>query len=220
MTESTTASFQRARRPEQRLARREAILDAAEGLLAEAPVEQVSLRELSRRVGLGTSNVARYFPTREAVFLEVLDRARGQWLDDLEQRLAKVTGDVQRVADTIAASVAERPLLGELLSVLARILERNVDAGTVRDYKLRSRAHNERTASLLAGAFPGIDERQALELSAFAHELIMALWPLANPNDAVREALEDPRLAASRIDLADRLSRALVVLVTGYQHGA
>ncbi|MBP2478634.1 AcrR family transcriptional regulator [Crossiella equi] len=208
----TETSFQRARTPEQIAARRAAILDAAEELLTELPTEQVSLRELSRRVGLGTANVARYFPTREAVFLEVLDRARGLWLDELEER---VTGDAHELARTFAESLQERPLVCELLSVVARVLERNVDRETVLDFKLRSRAHNERLGRLFARAIPGLTEAQGLELSSHALLLVMAAWPVANPNDAVREAMEDPRLAPTRVNFVDRITRLLELLIGG-----
>ena len=66
-------SFQRARRPEQMAARRAAILDAARAMLTDKGVADISLRELSRRVGLAKSNVLRYFDSREAIFLELLD---------------------------------------------------------------------------------------------------------------------------------------------------
>ena len=68
-----THGFQRARRPEQIEARRCAILDAARAMLGSRPVADISLRELSESVGLAKSNVLRYFDSREAIFLEVLD---------------------------------------------------------------------------------------------------------------------------------------------------
>jgi len=61
----------------------QAILDTAAAMLLEMPVAEVSLNELSRRVGLAKSNVLRYFESREAVLLELLDRASKQWLDEL-----------------------------------------------------------------------------------------------------------------------------------------
>src|SRR5262249_61986031 len=67
--------FQRARSEEQRAARRQAILGTAAAMLAEMPVAQVTLNELSRRAGLAKSNVLRYFESREAVLLELLDAA-------------------------------------------------------------------------------------------------------------------------------------------------
>src|SRR5712691_6205475 len=83
----TVTMFQRARSEEQREVRRRAILDTAAAMLAEMPVAQVSLNELSRRAGLAKSNVLRYFESREAVLLELLDSAWQDWLAQLEQDL-------------------------------------------------------------------------------------------------------------------------------------
>src|ERR1700744_6637772 len=82
--DAQSATFQRARRPEQREARRQAILDVAEAMLAHDPTAEISLREISRRVGLATSNVLRYFESREAIFLDLLARQSTGWLGELE----------------------------------------------------------------------------------------------------------------------------------------
>src|ERR1700751_4576829 len=85
LAEVTAGSdFRRARRPEQREQRRQVILHVAAGMLAEMPVADISLRELSRRVGLAGSNVLRYFETREGVFLALLDKLGDEWLDQLQ----------------------------------------------------------------------------------------------------------------------------------------
>jgi AcrR family transcriptional regulator len=141
-----SAGFQRARRPEQREIRRQAILDAAAAMLGEMSVTEISLRELSRRVGLAKSNVLRYFESREAVFLELLDVATREWLDELTVDLARLrngSGAVrpdsvpyERVAETIAASLVPRSLLCELTSVLANVLERNVSVEVALRFKL------------------------------------------------------------------------------------
>lgn len=211
-TPGMTTEFQRARRPEQVEARREAILDVAEQLLTESAVGEISMRELARRVGLSASNVARYFPTREAVYLEVLDRARGEWLDSLE-----LSGDLPEVAASLAASLAARPVLCELISVLANVLERNVSAEVARDFKLRSAQHTVRTGELLLAALPGLTPETATELSSAIFVLTAGIWPLAHPNAAVREAVRDRRLAGSRIDFEARLQRLVIVLVTGFR---
>ena len=62
-------TFQRARSDEQRAIRRQTILDTAAAMLEDMPVSELSLNELSRRVGLAKSNVLRYFDSREAVLL-------------------------------------------------------------------------------------------------------------------------------------------------------
>src|SRR4051812_41170271 len=100
----TEPDFQRARSPEQRDARRRAILGAAAELLAEAPLAEISLRELARRVGLSKTNVVRYFETREAVFFALLNQSVGDWLAELPAELPD--GDPAAVIDALARSLA------------------------------------------------------------------------------------------------------------------
>ena len=112
-------------------------------MLAEKNVGDISLRELSDRVGLAKSNVLRYFDSREAIFLEVLDEEFATWLSDIEDGLGRPTrkpgyANEIRVATVIADSVLTRPLLGELLGSMAAVLERNISHEFARDFKARA----------------------------------------------------------------------------------
>src|SRR5262245_43137526 len=125
-------TFQRARSEEQREVRRRAILDTAAAMLTEMPVAKVSLNELSRRVGLAKSNVLRYFESREEVLLELLDVEVQQWLADLERAAQAGEGTLRQRGDRLAAilaeSLAQRPVLCDLTSAHAAVLEHNVSA--------------------------------------------------------------------------------------------
>jgi AcrR family transcriptional regulator len=219
VTETTAEGFVRARRPEQREVRRRAILDAAEALLGELPMADISLRELSRRAGLATSNVLRYFESREAVFLELLARERGLWLDALPselpprpQRADSATYSVDVFARAYADSIARRPLLCEMASAMSSVLERNVSVEVVRLFKRAALADNRRLAAILADRVPGLGEAAALELASTVTVLVSGLWPLANPGPAVIEAIEDEDLHAAHVDFAGRLSRMTALL--------
>ena len=89
-------------------------------MLDEMPVAAVSLNELSRRVGLAKSNVLRYFESREAVLLELLDAAWREWLDGLEDELAAgetavpAADRVEQVAAVLSRTLVARPMLCEL----------------------------------------------------------------------------------------------------------
>src|SRR5437762_11871896 len=84
-------TFQRARSAEQRAERRRAILATAATMLTEMPVADLSLNELSRRVGLAKSNVLNYFDSREAVLLELSSAQLDDWVDDLVSELSDVS---------------------------------------------------------------------------------------------------------------------------------
>jgi len=202
--------------------RRQAILDAAQELLAQQPASDISLREIARRLGGSKSGIVRYYETREALFLELLHRARHEWLDELERRLppprsGKADEDVvvTQIATTWATSLAERPVLCELWSMLAAVLERNVSPEVIREFKLGNREHLLRLARMIAERLPGLGDTAAVELVNTSVVVTVGLWPFANPGPAVLEAIDDARLASSHVDFAETFSRSLRVLITG-----
>jgi AcrR family transcriptional regulator len=213
------AAFQRARRPDQREARRQAILDVAEAMLAQDPTAEISLREISRRVGLATSNVLRYFESREAIFLELLARESTSWLDALEPELdaLELRSGVQaceRVAGVWAATLAERPTLCELWSVMSSVLERNVSVDTVRSFKRGAIARNLRLADIVSRRIEGLGPQAAVEVASMASAFIAGVWPLANPGPTVIAATKDTDLLAAHVDFPARMARTLVLLLS------
>ena len=215
-----SAGFQRARRPEQIEARRVAILAAARELLDRRPVADISLRELSCRVGLAKSNVLRYFDSREAIFLEVLDAAWTDWLDDLETALGEPGpaepgfAREERVAGTIARTLAERPLLCELLSSAAPVLERNISLDSARGFKRRAAANTERLGTLVHDRVPALPPEGARHFARGVLVLVSGSWPYANPTAVVAAAAaelgEPPVFAAG---LGETLANLLAGLV-------
>src|SRR3977135_2161273 len=109
-------SFKRARSEEQRTQRRRMILDTTAAMLAEMPVAAVTLNELSRRVGLAKPNVLRYFESREAVLLELLDHFLQEWLTELAGELAAGIDENLPMAERAAAGgeVLRRSLSGRV----------------------------------------------------------------------------------------------------------
>ncbi|MET7695228.1 TetR/AcrR family transcriptional regulator [Streptomyces sp. NPDC005483] len=227
MTDERPTQFQRARSAEQREIRRQAILDAATQLLTELPVAEISLRELSRRVGLSKTNVVRYFETREAVFFELLNRSLAQWIEELPAELppARPEGtdppetepgvETEAVALALARSLARRSLLCDLLSALGTELERNISAESVREFKLVNVRLLAELAELLRGRITALTPAAARELVSLTVVCTAGLWPFAHPSPAVSEAQRDPELAATKVDFAARLGRMVHVAATG-----
>ncbi|MFD4603858.1 TetR/AcrR family transcriptional regulator [Streptomyces sp. NPDC058464] len=218
-----TTPFQRARSEPQRALRRQAILDTAAAMLTEMPVAQVSLNELSRRVGLAKSNVLRYFESREAVLLELLDTACHEWLDHLGADLrsgvdmdAEAMSRGDQVAAVLAATLTERPVLCDLVNAQASVLERNVSARAAAEYKHASNANTAVLAGLVRERIPELGEYDALRFAGATFMTTGAVWIHAHPSAAVIAAYEaDPDLAAARLDFIDALRQTLEVLLSG-----
>jgi AcrR family transcriptional regulator len=198
-------------------------LGAAAAMLAEMPVAEVTLNELSRRAGLAKSNVLRYFESREAVLLELLDSAWQDWLGQLEEELAgavDVGAPVASRADQLAAAVADslaaRPMLCDLISAQAAVLERNVSPQVAAQYKRASIAGTSALGALLLRSVPELGEPDAFRLAGAAVMTTAALWPHTQPSAAMLAAYAaDPALAAMRLDFTATLREVLEVLTAG-----
>src|SRR6266851_3277528 len=154
---STAADFQRARLPEQKQQRQDAILEAAWQLALRDGVRNVSLADIAGRVGIHKSALLRYFETREQIFLELTAAAWREWAQALHGALDQAErGSADLVADVFAGSFGDRPLLCDLIAHTPLNLERNVSPEAVRRYKLTSLAAVEEAAAVIARALPGL----------------------------------------------------------------
>jgi AcrR family transcriptional regulator len=216
-------TFQRARSQEQREARRQAILGAAAAMLSEMPVADITLNELSRRTGLAKSNVLRYFESREAVLLELLDSAWRGWLARLARDLdravtpsAPVSTRGDQVAAALASSLNAVPALCDLLNAQAAVLERNVSPSLAARYKRAALDAVAALAQLILGQVPELGQQDAFRLAGAVTMMAGALWPHTQPTAAMLAAYAaDPELGAMRLDFTTTLREAAEVLISG-----
>lgn len=215
-------AFQRARSEEQRQVRRRAILDTAAAMLHEMPVADVSLNELSRRVGLAKSNVLRYFESREAVLLELLDDFLGDWLEAVEKELAQsidahAASEVRarQLAETLSRSLADRVVLCDLFGSQGGVLEHNVSVEVVKRHKRSSLARLTTMTDLVLRHVPELDDDAQLFCltSLISAGALSAYAP--PPPSLLAAYAEEPELGALHLDLGDALRVAFTSALIG-----
>ncbi|MGW1814552.1 TetR family transcriptional regulator [Streptomyces sp. NPDC002125] len=213
-------TFQRARTDEQRTQRRRQILDTAAAMLTEMPVARLSLNELSRRVGLAKANVLRYFESREAVLLDLLDAEIADWLAELERAPLPGPGSPRErgdlLADLLASSMARRPVLCDLFAAQGAVLEQNISTEAGIQHKYRARESLGALTELTRRHLPELTADDAASLTEATLLTAMAAWQCSRPSPAMLAAYaSDPELAAMRLDFADAVRRATAVTASG-----
>ena len=215
-------TFQRARTEEQREIRRRAILDTAAAMLEEMPVAEVSLNELSRRAGLAKSALLRYFESREAVLLELLDYFLQNWLAELSEELTAgidaglpAEQRARQLAEVLSNSLAARPVLCDLFAAQGSVLEHNVTLEVARRHKRASLDALATMTGLIRHHLPELgDGAQVFCL----HALLLAsgLSAYFPPPAVVLAAYEaDPSLATLGSDLRVALRQGLDAALLG-----
>jgi AcrR family transcriptional regulator len=215
-----TATFQRARSPQHKAQRREAILVSAARLAARDGVREITLGDIAADVGIHKSALLRYFETREQIFLELSARAWEEWVrtveHDLGTRRDGAAPGTATAATVLARSFAQRPLLCDLIAHVALNLERHVSVQSVRTYKLASLDAVDRAARAIAGAVPGLSEEGAHQLVSITARLAGSTWQIANPPEVLAELYRsDPALGHACIDLEQDLERTATIVLAG-----
>ncbi|MCG5440769.1 TetR/AcrR family transcriptional regulator [Micromonospora foliorum] len=215
-------TFQRARSEEQREVRRRAILETTSAMLDEMSVAEVTLNELSRRVGLAKTAVLRYFESREAVLLDLMDDRTTTWLAELDQELAhgvdlsRPTRErAEQTADVLSRSLAAQTVLCDLFGAQGGVLEHNVSVEAVRRHKRAALGNLAVMAGLVRRHLPELGDNAELFC---LNTLIMggALSAYTSPPPSLLAVYEsEPALAVHHVDLRTALRLAIITSLVG-----
>ena len=127
-----------------------------------------------------------------------------------------VASRADQLAAAVAASLAARPMLCDLISAQAAVLERNVSPQVAAQYKRASIAGISALGALLLRSVPELGEPDAFRLAGATVMTTAALWPHTQPSAAMLAAYAaDPALAAMRLDFTATLREVLEVLTAG-----
>ncbi|MGJ3699539.1 TetR/AcrR family transcriptional regulator [Variovorax sp. AFSI2.2] len=216
---NSPSSYVRARSAEQKEERRRHLLATAREMLRQDPAAlDLGINELARQAQMTKSNVYRYFESSEAVLMDLLVEEYASWHAELSTALArggKAGASVEHIARVFASTIATRPLLCRLTSILPSILERKVSFERMVDFKGNLLAVRQRAAQDFHARVPGMPV-QAFELVVkHAVPLIIGLWPLSNPAEMAAQVVELPELESLRYDFEQDLEHALLILMRG-----
>src|SRR6202051_3200491 len=120
------SDFQRARSPEAKQHREDAILAAARSLGAKRGIRQITLTDIADAVGMHKSALLRYFETREQIFLRLTAEDWREWSAALRAKLERASGSptAETVASAFSSTLADRGMFCDLLAQAALTLDR------------------------------------------------------------------------------------------------
>lgn len=212
----------RARAPEDKAARRAAILATATRLFdaREGQLGDLTMATLAREAGLAKGTLYLYFRTKEEIFLALVLEELGAWVAALDHRLDAL-GQVlspDQVATAVVDTLAPRARLLELLGLLHPVLEKNLAPEVIQDFKEQLAALLAEPAARLERRLPVLGAGDGLRFVQRLHALVVGLQLAAHPPPAVAEVLQAcPQLAALHLDFETELRETVAALLRGWQ---
>ena len=210
--------WERARRPEQKAVRREAILTAARDLFAEMDYEAISLNGIAREAEISKPNVYRYFATREEIFLTIFEEERDRFVRELIDRVSRVRSkDPVPQICRLWVDISLRHLtMLDLLPELMTSLEKNSSVEQIVAFKKTGFALLHELVETLAQIYPKLSIEQWGTVVECSVALMAGLWPLTNPGRNVREALAHPEVQEQPWEFEPLMTYGLQALIQGH----
>lgn len=214
---TTGQTWQRARKPAQKRARKEEILDAARSLFATLPYDEVSLNGIAREAGMSKPNLYRYFSSREEIFLQILREEQQSFLEQLSKRLESLPGKkpVDEIAEAWVDAAIACPDLLALLPQLGTSMEKNSSVEQLVAYKKESFAGADALAQLHQKLYPKLDLEKWKRVLNCSVGLLAGLWPLCSGNDLVERAMRHPDVGLEPWDFRTMMTFSLKNLIKG-----
>lgn len=208
----------RARSPAAKDARRHALVHAAAEIFGERRYAAVSMAEIARRAGVAKGTTYLYFPTKEALFLDLFLRRLEAWIEDVMPALRTAEGPAG-VADAFAETLAEHDQLVRLIALLHGTLEHNVEAEDALTFK-------RQLINMLAPVAMGIEVAAGLPTMSGVRALVqiqamaVGIAQMAFPAPAVAEALDNDDVAILRVEFCETMRHTVGALLRGWPRPA
>src|SRR6266568_4909739 len=145
----------RARNEEDKLERRQAILDAGLELWNETSYADFTMSAVAEKAGVVKGTLYLYFETKEQLFLALISDMMGDYFDDVAVRLEEGRRWTKsRVVQALTDALDGREAFTRLLTTLGSICEHNVSYEHALAFKRGMRDRFAHTAALIARRLP------------------------------------------------------------------
>ena len=176
---------QRAMQAEDKRERHEAILDAAERVLARSLDQVVNVADVADEARLAKGTVYLYFPSKDELLLAVHERRIDAFFRDV---IALVESAPPVSMDPMFAltrqHIVDAPLFLPLASRCFGLMAHNIPPETAAAFRQRMAGRLERAGAGLERHFPALPPGGGVALLRRSYALILGLWQMSAGKDA------------------------------------
>lgn len=194
--------------------RREEIISACEKLYQTMSFKEITLKDIAGATSFTRTSIYNYFQTKEEIFLALMQKEYGRWVDELDALAAAYTTmSAEGLAGALAHSLEKRGMLLKLLSMNHFDMEDNSRPECLREFKEAYGASIEALRRCLVRFFPDMEAQAQQDFLYAFLPFLYGIYPYTTVSDKQRQAMADAGLNFVYMgvyDLAYRCIRALL----------
>jgi len=208
----------RARNEEDKLERRQAILDAGLELWNETSYADLTMSAVAERAGVVKGTLYLYFETKEQLFLALISDMMADYFDDVAACLEQGgRWSKSRVVQVLTDALDGREAFTRLLTTLGSICEHNVSYEHALAFKRRMRDCFARTAALVARRLPFLTAASAMRFVTHVSAIVTGFAHMTYPAPVMEKVYALPEMAALKFDLKTEVRAAAKALLDGME---
>ncbi len=210
---------QRAVKEEHKLERKQAILDTAWKIFQTTPYHEVTMSIVAQKTRLAKGTLFLYFPTKEEMFLALLEGQLVEWFTEVNLQLDLLKGKttIEQVVSLFADSLKARTSFTRLLAIHSTIVEQNVSYESILQHKQIILSHLAGTGTRLESALPYLTKGQGAHFILQAQATVVGLWHLADPSPIASDVIKNEGLDVFNLDFILEFQKMLTALLYGLE---
>ncbi len=210
---------QRATNSEDKLAKRQIILTAALQIFKRTSYNEVTMSAIADKTKLAKGTLFLYFPTKEELFLALMEAQLIEWFDAVDAELDMLKGQspISEISSLIANSLKERGEFTRLLAIHSTILEQNVSYESIFKHKQIIMQRLAGTGSRLEKSLSFLQAGQGAHFILQCQALVVGLWHLTDPSPVASAVIEKEGLTAFKLNFYFEFENVLTSLLYGIE---
>jgi AcrR family transcriptional regulator len=202
--------------------RRGEILILADRLCRRRAYDEIRMADLAREAGIAKGTLYLYFPSKESLFLSLLDERLKAAFEGLEASLEAAASrgrgpglDSGAVAREVAAALSGDLALPRLLAVLHAELEKKVAYDEALSFKRRLAAFIAGSGAALSRAYPALSPEGGRKFFLFLYAQIVGLVQLTDISPFMERITAEPGLEVFKLGFAETLEESARLILEG-----
>lgn len=191
-----------------------AILEAAEKLFVKRRGELPRVDDVAKSASIAKGTVYLYFPSKEAIFLSLLEWRISEWIDDAIMLIGKRKSELtsEDIIDAFVGYPLDNAVVLDLASFSSALLETNVDEKTALDYKSALSAKLEKISAVIEASPLSLGKDDAMVLLLRSYAYMLGLWQLVEPQWVTKSVRRKKNIKWLEIDFESDLRQGLRAL--------
>lgn len=200
----------RARSIGEKAVRQSALIAAGRHALSSRSYDGVTMTDIAAAAGLSKASAYLYFPTKESLFLQLIEKELQAWFEALEAELKPgLKGAKRAVPKLIARSLANSPVLLDLLTLLHGRIETNLNLEEVTRFKNFLATSLDRVGSKLEACLT-LKRGVGMKLLLRTHAFTIGLRQMSEPPEIISRLIAaNPHLAGMTPNFETELSDSI-----------